>query len=1149
MFLIICTSGAQTLYNDVGHIPSSHKLKWHNAGLLKDCNSITPKLVINVNDFSGDDYDQTMSALDSARSHVNDTEGLAIIYFPEGTYSLDSTITLHYPDSNIVFQGEGSDKSILKFNNNATKGVNYDCFKFQDLGWSTEVSINGDLYKGKSKIRVIPPMTGLSNEAWVQFFKPDFDFHSQNSSPIYDAVGQISQIINIIGTDTIVIKDEANLTYYDDTPNISTLKIRSFTPIRNIGIEDLTIERNDKYTLAESGTWNFEIAGAVNCWIRGVESNFTSRNHLTISRSAHMEISGCYFHEAADYGGDGKGYGVQLYASATNCLVENNVFRKLRHALVAAAGSNCNVWTFNYSREQNGTDTERDLDLHAKYPFGHLFEQNVVERIGADDHHGENGPYNAFIRNHVYTGDIVAKEMDDWSSLGNISNLNPQYAPAHDYTYSASMDRYGYINNYTTYKTHNMVAYYPSDGDDCRLQDISYYYSERPYFLSTSYTWPAVGAQVTSASLTQSIPAKARWNDTKKTYNIYPTSHSQTTSGSLTEDERWSGTIACTDDVTVPAGVTLTIDPGATVTFPASKKLRIYGTLVAEGTELSDIEFDCATSGSKWSGLWFENGSSGDLEYCTINNAAYGVYGKQGTPSVSNCTFVNNIYALRTYQGNWSGKPFQNNIMQGGTNGIHISQSTYLTIDECTIDGPSYYGLRASSANYTNEVLNCNIKDVTKDGVYLYNSDLTFEFNDIHSNGEEGVYMYGGSDPSFYDFGGNNIVANNDLWGIYINTGCVPILGSSYASTGDGNSYYGNGSGELYSVGSDVINARNNYWGQVYGDTTLIPVSGPNFMTNPQLPLNPNMRSLQKMIVGDDKDSGDETAGILSAPIDSVALALFTKAHALQVAKKFDSAIPLYQQIIDEHPQSQQAEMSVIRLSRCYQRTEDKSEGKAIIISYTDNEESEDVSIAAQYEAGDWELDDGNIDAAIDYFTGVAHAQKTRSKEALLEVWHIHFNITGNEGQLKTLLKQYEKWYGVDENVIDMKLLMGLISVEEADKWFKEHANDELGKEAAQSAEDVLPTRFVLHENYPNPFNPVTRIDFELPSESHVKMEIFNILGQKVIVLVDRDMQAGRFTEKWDGQDRNGIKVGAGLYFCRFTAGEFSKTIKMTLLP
>jgi len=74
------------------------------------------------------------------------------------------------------------------------------------------------------------------------------------------------------------------------------------------------------------------------------------------------------------------------------------------------------------------------------------------------------------------------------------------------------------------------------------------------------------------------------------------------------------------------------------------------------------------------------------------------------------------------------------------------------------------------------------------------------------------------------------------------------------------------------------------------------------------------------------------------------------------------------------------------------------------------------------------------------------------------------------------------------------------------------------------------PKEFRLHQNYPNPFNPVTKIRFELPEPAHVSLSIYNIMGQRVITLIDRPMEAGYHTEDWHGSDENGLQVTTGLY-------------------
>jgi len=93
-----------------------------------------------------------------------------------------------------------------------------------------------------------------------------------------------------------------------------------------------------------------------------------------------------------------------------------------------------------------------------------------------------------------------------------------------------------------------------------------------------------------------------------------------------------------------------------------------------------------------------------------------------------------------------------------------------------------------------------------------------------------------------------------------------------------------------------------------------------------------------------------------------------------------------------------------------------------------------------------------------------------------------------------------------------------------------------------------LPDLFVLSQNYPNPFNPETRIEFALPRASHVKIEVFNILGQSVRTLVDERLSAGYKAVNWDSRDNHGVEISSGVYFYRITAGDFVESKKMLLL-
>lgn len=97
-------------------------------------------------------------------------------------------------------------------------------------------------------------------------------------------------------------------------------------------------------------------------------------------------------------------------------------------------------------------------------------------------------------------------------------------------------------------------------------------------------------------------------------------------------------------------------------------------------------------------------------------------------------------------------------------------------------------------------------------------------------------------------------------------------------------------------------------------------------------------------------------------------------------------------------------------------------------------------------------------------------------------------------------------------------------------------------------SEESRPSDFSLAQNYPNPFNPYTNIRFDVSKPAHVKLEVFNIVGQKVKTLVDDKMKAGTYVADWNGQDDNGKMVSSGIYFYRMQADEFSDMKKMLLV-
>ncbi|MBU2584882.1 MAG: T9SS type A sorting domain-containing protein, partial [Bacteroidetes bacterium] len=92
-----------------------------------------------------------------------------------------------------------------------------------------------------------------------------------------------------------------------------------------------------------------------------------------------------------------------------------------------------------------------------------------------------------------------------------------------------------------------------------------------------------------------------------------------------------------------------------------------------------------------------------------------------------------------------------------------------------------------------------------------------------------------------------------------------------------------------------------------------------------------------------------------------------------------------------------------------------------------------------------------------------------------------------------------------------------------------------------------IPANYGLYQNYPNPFNNQTNIKFQVSNESNVKLEIFNVIGQKIITLVDENKLPGYYSLKWNGKNEGGETVNSGIYFIHFSAANFSEIKKMAL--
>ncbi|MBH10793.1 MAG: hypothetical protein CMG74_10680 [Candidatus Marinimicrobia bacterium] len=159
------------------------------------------------------------------------------------------------------------------------------------------------------------------------------------------------------------------------------------------------------------------------------------------------------------------------------------------------------------------------------------------------------------------------------------------------------------------------------------------------------------------------------------------------------------------------------------------------------------------------------------------------------------------------------------------------------------------------------------------------------------------------------------------------------------------------------------------------------------------------------------------------------------------------------------------------------------------------------------------------------------------------DLCHITYTIADGA----TLPEQVEFYFGV-ANVpgtsMDPELLNVVCN-------YPDQNNPAIVSTAVVSAdsERIIPEKFVLNQNFPNPFNPSTQISFDVPAGSEfISLNVYNLLGKNVITLVNKMLSPGQYTVEWDAVDSNGSPVASGIYFYELRSESFISRKKMLLI-
>lgn len=382
---------------------------WTLAGLR---DTISPSNIIL---FTGDNTGTTdVSSI--LQSVINGAADHSIIQLKAGTYKVLDEINL---ESFVTLRGKGAGLTVLNFD---LSGAATGCLKATGTEFGTEYSLTANGNKEDFIIYVTGAPLVVGD--YVRFIQDDTDL--VNDSWSERRTGQVSRVAAVTST-SVTLDSPLRM----DFPLTRSPRIRKVNPKKNIGVECLTINRIDQVSDYDSRN-NFskiKLRFTVNSWVKGVESNNCNYAHFEALYSANLLMSGCYLHDAFEYGAGGRAYGAILHFATSESKVENTIFDNLRHAMILQAGANGNVFAYNSStnaRDQNNFQDE-DLVCHGNYPYLNLFESNNCEAPSVDGSHGENGPYNTYFRNRAAQSGFNVTSGFNFSCLCSIGNSDQNF--------------------------------------------------------------------------------------------------------------------------------------------------------------------------------------------------------------------------------------------------------------------------------------------------------------------------------------------------------------------------------------------------------------------------------------------------------------------------------------------------------------------------------------------------------------------------------------------------------------------------------------------------------------------------------------------------------------------------------------------------
>jgi len=393
--------------------------------------------------------------------------------------------------------------------------------------------------------------------------------------------------------------------------------------------------------------------------------------------------------------------------------------------------------------------------------------------------------------------------------------------------------------------------------------------------------------------------------------------------------------------------------------------------------------------------------------------------------------------------------------------------------------------------------------------------------------------------PNLTDNGisGSNVIRNNST-GIFATNGSNPNLNGYMTS---GNSVFNNSSYEIMAFYYCTINADRVFWNAVPPPSSEFATIGSTINRNYPLSTNPNPN---RSVI----EKGEPVNFIASLETNSYDIPTDDLSQALekQREKRYDEAITLFLEVFKKNREELVGKYALTKIEECFTQS-----GRKDYLEFSEKEIKPNITvgnetyvIALELEAHQM-VNAGEYSEAINNLTTILtkyNLNENIEKNTLFTLGSFYTLFSNNKTDADNYYNILKTKYPEDDLTTQIEIVKRLGESYDRKKEVIERPESEIGTKAKSGSKEISIS------NYPNPFNPETTIEYNLPIEGNVKLEVYNSIGQLINVLVEGNQSAGRQRVTWNGKDSFGSSVSSGIYFYRIKTNSFSQVKKMILM-